>query len=52
VDHNVTATRGESFKSKAFGKGRTFSYKLDKAGTISYTCTLHPGMNGKIVVTQ
>jgi plastocyanin len=52
VDHNVTATKGEGFKSKAFGKGGTFSYKLDKPGKITYVCTLHPGMTGTITVTK
>jgi plastocyanin len=52
VDHNVTATDGEDFKSKDFGKGGTYSYKLDKAGTIKYTCTIHPGMDGVLSVTE
>jgi plastocyanin len=52
VDHNVTATKGEELKSKAFGKDGTFSYKLDKAGKITYVCTLHPGMTGTITVTK
>jgi plastocyanin len=52
VDHNVTATSGETFKSKTFGQGATYVYKLDKAGTIKYVCTIHPGMEGTIVVTK
>ena len=52
VDHNVTATSGETFKSKTFGQGGTYSYKLDKAGTIKYVCTIHPGMDGTIIVTK
>jgi plastocyanin len=52
VDHNVTATKGETFKSKAFGKGGTFSYKLDKPGALTYVCTLHPGMKATITVTK
>jgi plastocyanin len=51
-DHNVTATKGEEFKSKNFGQGASYSYKLDKAGKISYTCTIHPGMNATITVTK
>src|SRR5690349_15672432 len=50
VQHNVTATGGASFKSKDFGQGATFSYKPTKAGTIKYTCTLHPGMDGTLIV--
>jgi plastocyanin len=51
-DHNVTAKKGENFKSKNFGQGQTYSYKLDKPGTISYVCTIHPGMQGTITVTK
>jgi plastocyanin len=52
VDHNVTATSGETFKSKNFAQGATYAYKLDKAGTIKYVCTIHPGMDGTIIVTK
>jgi plastocyanin len=52
VDHNVTADSGEDFKSKDFGQGGSYSYKLDKAGTIKYECTLHPGMVGTVTVTK
>ena len=44
VAHNVTAKSGASFKSSNFGHGGTFSFTPTKAGTISYTCTIHPGM--------
>ncbi|MCW2996777.1 MAG: blue (type 1) copper domain protein [Solirubrobacterales bacterium] len=50
VDHNVVATSGETFKSANFGQGATYKYKLDKPGTIKYVCTIHPGMDGTIVV--
>jgi plastocyanin len=52
VDHNVTATSGETFKSSTFGQGASYSHKLTKAGTIKYVCTIHPGMEGTIVVTK
>jgi len=51
VDHNVTATAGASFRSSDFGQGGTFSFTPTKAGTIHYVCTLHPGMEGTIVVS-
>ena len=51
VDHNVTATKGATFKSDNFGKGGTFTWKAGKAGTVSYVCTIHPGMDGKIIVS-
>jgi plastocyanin len=52
VAHNVTATKGASFKSSTFGKGGTFTFTPKKAGTIQYTCTIHPGMNGTLTVTK
>jgi len=52
VDHNVTATSGETFKSSNFGQGANYSHKLTKAGTVKYVCTIHPGMEGTIVVTK
>jgi plastocyanin len=50
TDHNVTADSGADFKSKDFGKGATFDFTADKAGTIKYECTLHPGMTATITV--
>jgi plastocyanin len=50
TDHNVTADSGADFKSKDFGKDGTFSFTPDKAGTIKYECTLHPGMTATITV--
>jgi plastocyanin len=52
VDHNVTATEGADFKSDDFGQGGTYKFKAEKAGTIKYTCTLHPGMDGTLEVTK
>lgn len=52
VPHNVTSQSGEKIASPTFGKGGTFSFTPTKAGTISYVCTIHPGMNGTIVIKQ
>ena len=51
TDHNVTAESGADFKSKDFGNGATFSFTADKAGTIKYVCTIHPGMTATLNVT-
>jgi len=51
-DHNVAATKGGDFHSSNFGQGGTYSYKAVKAGTISYVCTLHPGMDGTLKVVK
>ena len=50
VDHNAVAESGASFKSVLFGKGKTFTTKIDTAGTVKYECTVHPGMTGEIKV--
>lgn len=50
--HNVTSQSGEKIASDTFGKGGSFSFTPTKAGTIKYVCTIHPGMDGTIVVTQ
>lgn len=52
VDHDVVAKSGATFKSELFGKGKSFEWKADKAGTVSYVCTVHPGMAGTLKVTQ
>lgn len=52
VQHNVISQSGEKISSPNFGQGATFSFTPTKAGTIAYVCTIHPGMNGKIIVTK
>lgn len=52
VPHDVTAEDGADFKSEVFGEGGTFEYTAEKAGTIKYVCTLHPGMDGTITVVD
>jgi plastocyanin len=52
VAHNVTAQSGASFKSSNFNQGGTYSFTPTTAGTIKYTCTIHPGMNGTLTVTK
>ena len=50
VEHDAVATEGADFKSELFGQGKTFEWKADKAGTVKYVCTVHPGMEGTITV--
>jgi plastocyanin len=50
VDHNAVANSGAAFKSELFGKGKTFTTAVDKPGTVTYECTIHPGMTGEITV--
>ena len=52
LDHNVVARKGARFRSRAFGRGGTYTFTPERPGTIDYVCTLHPGMEGRIVVTR
>lgn len=48
--HDVAAADG-TFTSPLFGEGETFSFTFTEAGEYPYVCTIHPGMEGKIIVT-
>jgi plastocyanin len=50
VDHDAVAREGADFKSELFGKGKSFEWKAEAAGTVKYVCTIHPGMEGTIEV--
>jgi len=52
VPHNVTAEQGADFKSDTLNEGDTFEYTPTKAGTIDYVCTIHPGQDGRLTVTE
>jgi plastocyanin len=50
VGHDVT---GDSFSSGDAGGmagGDTFEHTFEEAGTFDYVCTVHPGMEGSVVV--
>jgi plastocyanin len=50
-EHTVTALDG-SFDSQNLEPSEGFSWYFDQPGTqVEYTCTLHPWMNGTIVVS-
>jgi plastocyanin len=48
LPHNVTAEDGE-FESDTDTSGE-FTWTFDAAGDYAYTCTVHPGMDGEILV--
>jgi plastocyanin len=50
VQHDAQAQDGQ-FSSVLFGKGKTYTTKLAKAGTIAYVCSVHPGMTGTLKVS-
>ena len=40
------------FDSGRFMPGESWSYKFDKSGTFSYFCTIHPWMEGVVIVEK
>jgi plastocyanin len=52
ITHNVTfaATTGAPANCANGASGTTCTRAFSTAGTFNYSCTLHPGMNGKVVV--
>jgi plastocyanin len=48
-DHSIEAD-DKSWGSGNMGPGATFSHKFTAAGTYTYNCPIHPGMNGTVVV--
>jgi plastocyanin len=47
VPHNV---KGDGFASQNQTKG-SFAHRFERPGEYRYTCTLHAGMDGRVVVT-
>ena len=55
--HDITSGSEEEgpdgiFDSGPFGPGKSFSYKFTEIGDYPYYCTLHPWMEGTILVTS
>jgi plastocyanin len=50
IAHTVTATDGADFDSGSLAPGATFSFTAEKAGTVSYVCSFHPGMQGTLAI--
>jgi plastocyanin len=48
--HTITAD-DKSFDSKDLAKGQIFSFTPAKAGTYTYTCTIHSYMKGEVDVS-
>ncbi len=46
TQHNVV---GHGFQSRVMTHG-AFTVRFTRSGTYSYTCTVHPHMNGKVIV--
>jgi len=51
VLHNVTFDSESSLSDSALAPGGAWQVKFSKAGTYSFKCTIHPGMDGKLTVS-
>jgi plastocyanin len=49
IPHNVVS-EDHSFKSKVLDTDEKFTFTINKPGTYSYFCAIHPKMTGKVVV--
>src|ERR1700730_15704342 len=49
--HTVTFDNHSDLSDLSLLPGGTWEVKFTTAGTYAYTCTVHPGMNGTIVVS-
>lgn len=55
VSHTVTAgTRGNATGEfdESVGAGDTFSYTFEEPGVVEYYCSIHPGMDGTLIVGE
>lgn len=50
IQHDVRALKGAKFQSSLFGEGGSYSFTPKQPGTISYDCSVHPGMVGVLHV--
>lgn len=50
VTHTATSSSNAPIDSGNLTKGQSYTVTFTKAGTYSYTCTIHPYMKGTIVV--
>ena len=50
VGHDVTADSFSSGEPGDMGSGDTFDHTFQEAGTFDYVCSVHPGMEGTVVV--
>ncbi len=48
--HTVSSMHGGQLKSGNFGKGESYSYTFNSAGSFMYVCDVHPDMKGTVTV--
>jgi plastocyanin len=49
--HNVTSRGAHRFRSSPSMQSGSYTVRFTKAGTYAYSCTIHPGMTGRVVVS-
>jgi plastocyanin len=52
VGHDVTSDGFSSGSPGGIDNGASFSHTFKKAGTYKYVCSVHPGMEGEVVVKK
>lgn len=52
AQHTVTIDTGTGPHSQPLGKGDTYTYTFNEAGTYKYHCAFHPGMTATVTVTE
>jgi plastocyanin len=50
IPHTVVSSDGRSFKSHALDSDDVYSFTFDTAGRFGYFCSLHPHMQGTVIV--
>jgi len=50
IQTGATVGKGDAFNSTAIAPGQSFTLTFKDPGVYAYTCHIHPGMNGVIVV--
>ena len=50
VAHNIHSVGSPRFAGATARTAGTWTVRFARKGTYRYTCTLHPGMNGTVVV--
>lgn len=43
---------GEMFESSNVRPGETFGFTFEESGSYSYFCSIHPGMEGQVIVEE
>ena len=44
--------KSDTFNSAVMNKGESFQFTFSTAGEYNYSCSIHPSMKGKVIVTK